>query len=180
MSTSAYGGRPKRKPEPGERVHLGFRVTPKLKRDLEKAAERNGRSISAEAELRMESTFSSETVIEALERSLGGPEMRHIAVLMAAAFTGAGWRRSGGRAPKEWLTDKWTYLQAVEAVVEALILQGPPATLTDLHLWLEGLKGRLAGPFVVDKETAPSSSTREVTSEGPFAAARQKFMAPEI
>ena len=65
-------------------------------------------------------------------------------------------------------------------IVEALILQGPPATLTDLHLWLEGLKGRLAGPFVVDKETAPSSSTREVTSEGPFAAARQKFMAPEI
>ena len=47
-------GRPTKRPKPGERVPLGLRVTPEMKKRLEKAAIRNGRSISQEVELRLE------------------------------------------------------------------------------------------------------------------------------
>ena len=47
-------GRPTKKPKPGERVPLGLRVTADMKKRLEKAAIKSGRSISQEAELRLE------------------------------------------------------------------------------------------------------------------------------
>jgi len=47
-------GRPTKKPSPGERVPLGLRVTPEMKERLERAATRNGRSISQEAEMLIE------------------------------------------------------------------------------------------------------------------------------
>jgi hypothetical protein len=46
-------GRPTKAPKPGERVTLGLRVTPEMKRRLEAAAIQNGRSLSQEAELRL-------------------------------------------------------------------------------------------------------------------------------
>jgi hypothetical protein len=47
-------GRPTKPPAPGERVPLGLRVTPEMKGRLEAAAQQNGRSLSQEAELRLE------------------------------------------------------------------------------------------------------------------------------
>jgi hypothetical protein len=47
-------GRPTKPPKEGERVSLGLRVTAAVKRSLEAAAIKNGRSISQEAELRLE------------------------------------------------------------------------------------------------------------------------------
>ena len=47
-------GRPTKRPKPGERVPLGLQVTPEMKKRLEKAAIKNGRSISQEVELRLE------------------------------------------------------------------------------------------------------------------------------
>lgn len=47
-------GRPTKKPKPGERVPLGLRITPRMKRKLEEAARRKGRSLSQEVELRLE------------------------------------------------------------------------------------------------------------------------------
>ena len=52
------GGRPKtRKAKPGERVHLGLRVSPELKRQLERAAEQSTRSLSQEVEFRLEQSL---------------------------------------------------------------------------------------------------------------------------
>jgi hypothetical protein len=51
------GGRPKREPDPGERVKLGLRVTAEVKRKLDAAADANGRSQSQEAEFRLEQSF---------------------------------------------------------------------------------------------------------------------------
>ena len=50
-------GRPIKQPKPGERVPLGLRITPLVKYALEKAAQWNGRSLSQEAELRLERSF---------------------------------------------------------------------------------------------------------------------------
>jgi hypothetical protein len=50
-------GRPTKPPREGERVPLGFRITPDLKLKLEDAARKSGRSQSQEAEFRLESTF---------------------------------------------------------------------------------------------------------------------------
>jgi hypothetical protein len=47
-------GRPTKPPKPGERVPLGLRVTPEMKKRLEQAAIKNGRSLSQEVELRLE------------------------------------------------------------------------------------------------------------------------------
>ena len=47
-------GRPTKPPKAGERVPLGLRVTPEMKKRLERAAIRKGRSLSQEAEMRLE------------------------------------------------------------------------------------------------------------------------------
>jgi len=53
-------GRPTKAPKEGERVPLGLRVTPRMKRRLEGAATKNGRSLSQEAEFRLEMSLSSD------------------------------------------------------------------------------------------------------------------------
>ena len=53
-------GRPTKKPKPGERVPLGLRVTPKMKERLEAAATKKGRSLSQEAEFRLEMSLASD------------------------------------------------------------------------------------------------------------------------
>jgi hypothetical protein len=51
------GGRSGRKPKPGERVHLGFRISPRLKRRLKRAAKESTRSLSQEVEFRLEESL---------------------------------------------------------------------------------------------------------------------------
>ncbi len=53
-------GRPTKPPAEGERVSLGLRVTADVKRKLEGAAIKKGRSISQEAEFRLEMSLSSD------------------------------------------------------------------------------------------------------------------------
>ena len=60
-------GRPMKAPTPGERVPLGLRVTADMKRTLEAAAVESGRSISAEAELRLEQSFEREWMLKSMQ-----------------------------------------------------------------------------------------------------------------
>src|SRR6476659_11251968 len=53
-------GRPTKRPKPGTRVPLSMRVTPAVRKKLERAALRRGRSISQEAEIRLEQSFDRE------------------------------------------------------------------------------------------------------------------------
>jgi hypothetical protein len=68
------GGRPQtRELAPGERVHLGLRVSPKLKRQLERAADASTRSLSQEVEFRLEESFrliSAEKLLDKSHRHL--------------------------------------------------------------------------------------------------------------
>ena len=60
-------GRPTKAPKPGTRVPLSFRVTADIRRKLEDAAIKNGRSLSHEAEFRLERTFIGQN-LEVLDR----------------------------------------------------------------------------------------------------------------
>src|SRR5262249_29599096 len=132
--------------------HLGLQAAPDLKAALEKAAKSNARSLSQECEIRLQASFDRETPLQMLERTLGGPEMRHIALLMASSFSIGGWYGSSGKQkPEEWLKDKNCYKAAATSVVKALMSNRPDLTPDDLRLWADALKGVLLTPFVVDK-----------------------------
>lgn len=60
-------GRPMKPPTPGERTPLGLRVTAETKRKLEAAAIESGRSLSQEAELRLEQSFEREWIVKSLQ-----------------------------------------------------------------------------------------------------------------
>ena len=64
-----FGGRPRqRDPQPGERVHLGLRVTLEMKRRIEAEAARTGRSQSQEVEARLDRSFRDDEVLAELAR----------------------------------------------------------------------------------------------------------------
>lgn len=63
-------GRPRREPEPGERVVMSFRVTPSIKYAIEGAAEENGRSQAQEIEARLERSFRDEEILVRLDAIL--------------------------------------------------------------------------------------------------------------
>src|SRR5687768_8282473 len=79
-------GRPVKAPVEGERIPLSLRVTAKLKRDLEGAA--GGRSLSQEAEHRLERSFSDDELFSS-------PEVRLWAILLAGEFHKAGANAAG-------------------------------------------------------------------------------------
>jgi hypothetical protein len=59
----------RRHPQAGKLVPLSFRVTAEVRRKLEAAALANGRSLTAEAEMRLEGSFAAEAMItEALKK----------------------------------------------------------------------------------------------------------------
>jgi hypothetical protein len=61
-------GRPTRPPRPGERVTLGLRVSADMKRKLERDAVKNGRSLSQEAEFRLERSYDRDEIFTHLAR----------------------------------------------------------------------------------------------------------------
>lgn len=58
------GGRPTTKPIEGQKATLGIRASADLKTSLNESAKRNGRSLSQEAELRLEQSFRNEGLLE--------------------------------------------------------------------------------------------------------------------
>jgi TraY domain len=67
-------GRPTRPPKPGERVTMGLRVSAEMKRRLEKDAVKAGRSLSQEAEIRLEQSYDRQWILEYLTKLLGKSE----------------------------------------------------------------------------------------------------------
>src|SRR5262245_30426832 len=78
------GGRPRKAPiAAGEKVQIGVRITPEIRKRLETAIAANGRSLTQEAEHRIERSFSDEGLVvslandgllcAALERRFGRP-----------------------------------------------------------------------------------------------------------
>jgi hypothetical protein len=110
-------------------VPLGLRVTPEMKRRLDDAAKRSGRSQSQEAEFRLERSFDRTDLLpEALRlqfgRDLAGVLMLlGMAMIWADAFHGvddkSDQRRRANR-PWRWAPNADSYNAAVEAAVAIL------------------------------------------------------------
>jgi hypothetical protein len=133
-------GRPTRAPRRGERrVPLGLSVTADVKRRLDGAAAKHGRSQSQEAERRLEQSFS-------LDDAYGGEELRDVATLMAATFAHHGRLAARGNSPpSEWLHDRFIYQDCIKAIVETLLFRmQPPPTDDELYLFGQSLTGRVA------------------------------------
>ena len=133
-----FGGRPRREPKPGERVHLGFRVTPELKARIEHAAQVSGRSLSQESEFRLELSFQREDLLEDALKLAYGREISGILLflghVMETVIGVAGVMREGEdfsridwdfvrNAREIWASDPVLFanvMQAADAVIGAL------------------------------------------------------------
>jgi hypothetical protein len=117
-----------------------------MKRRLDAVADKNGRSQSQEAEMRLEQSFD-------LDPAYGGEGLRRAVQLMVATFAHHGQLRAGGKSPGEWLQDPETYRECIKAVVTALADAHPTALadLEDIHLFTQSLEGRLTTRSVAKK-----------------------------
>ena len=141
-------GRPIKQPEPGERVSLGFRVTPELKVKIEAAAASSGRSQSQEAEFRLEFSFADEAAFP-------NRELKFWAYLIAGAFDERGRFEAGMRGhpdwtAKEWMRDPLIYQSAMFEVVRTMILRQPKVDPEAVVLQFEALKGTLLTAMMKD------------------------------
>jgi hypothetical protein len=123
-------GRPRQEPEPGERAQLSFRVTAELKRRLDAAADRTGRSQSQEAEFRLERSFDHQDLLsEALTLAYG----RKLAgIIMALGHVMDGAARSVHMPldpfDKNWLEEPECFERAYQAACTLLTAVRPQGT----------------------------------------------------
>jgi hypothetical protein len=107
MKAAKRRGRPTKKPNEGERVSLGLRVTAELKRQLDAAAAASGRSQSQEAEFRIESSFASDerrSDLRLLLEQEWGPDIYNLAHSSASAV-----RLAEAHTGKRWVEDQRTF-----------------------------------------------------------------------
>ncbi len=83
--------KPRSKKPAGERVMLGLRVTPELKRQLDEAARGSGRSQSQEAEFRLERSFQTAGLLEEALSLAYGPLLAGILVHVGDEMQAHGW-----------------------------------------------------------------------------------------
>jgi hypothetical protein len=137
-------GRPGREPVEGERVGLSLRVTPRTKRALDAAAEDNGKSLSQEAEARLEQSFRDEGLLPQILDGAYGRQTSGLLLLLGwlirrIADVATGLSFAAGRPHvdilDDWMEHPWTAHQVAEAI--RLIVDGldpgevPPPALPE-------------------------------------------------
>ncbi len=135
------GGPPKRRPKDGERVALSLRMTPALKRRLDAAAEKGGRSLSQEAEVRLERSFDHQDLLSEVLTIAYGKELAGILMFLGGTmlFTDSYYQAESNRDrpnPRASYKGAWApspdgydqCVQAALAVLEALRPAGAPNT----------------------------------------------------
>jgi hypothetical protein len=123
---------------------VGFRAPRELKETLEEAATNNRRSMSTEAQFRLNQSFAEEI-------AYGGPEMRRIVYLMASAFGHSGAMEAAASGhpdwkQADWIKDRDCFRSAMTEVLKALAAIYPGGfTSADLDLMLERFRSSMAG-----------------------------------
>ncbi len=107
-SKQKKAGRPHLPPEKGKRQTIGLRVTSELKDRLLRKAAKTGRSLSQEAELRLERSFEEE---KKRYEIFGGEDRYTLMQWLAMTITLA-----EGTTGKHWKSDRETYLIALHAM----------------------------------------------------------------
>ena len=127
-------GRPTKAPVAGERIQIGVQVAPNVKTRLEASAERSHRSLSREAEFRLDRSFDREDLLsEALALAYG----RKVAgILLAIAYVMDAASRLAERNiwnpfRKDWTDDPERFDHAVQAATALLYAVRPPGEIPD-------------------------------------------------
>jgi len=122
-------GRPTREPKPGERVGMSLRVTPATKRALDAAAISAGRSLSQEAEIRLENSFRGSGYLDQAMDLAYGPRLAVLFAVIGRAVNEIG---RHAPFPTSWMDRAYLFDEVVAAVGEALAAfrpdgSGPPS-----------------------------------------------------
>lgn len=125
-------GRPGREPIAGERVGLSLRVTAETKRALDEAATKSGRSLSQEAEYRLEGSFRDQSILPQILDLAYGRQAAGLLLLLGRCLSttrsSAAFAEGGSLdAVENWMMQPWTFQQvegAVSAVLKALRPEG--------------------------------------------------------
>ena len=142
-------GRPPRGEYADKRKTLTTRITAKLRKQLEQAAEKSGRSLSQEIEFRLEQSFHDR---EALYREFGGESSYNLMRWLALTFWVA-----EQVTKKPWSEDEETYLIGLEAI-KTIRTKGPLEVY-----YSEVFRNRMADEVseAVLKAVSKSSRTKE-------------------
>ena len=129
MAAKLKKGRPRAQPpKSGERVPLGLRVTANIKRALDRAAERSGRSQSQEAEMRLERSFESDSQIES---TWGSREIYALAGLLGAVMYDALLPELKTNPNARLLQSPAAFADATTAIAHLLVGMRPKDTQVD-------------------------------------------------
>jgi hypothetical protein len=129
---------------PGRKPLLALRIDQPLYDRLVDASEAAQISLAEETVTRIKRSFTEEAIF-------GGPEVRHIAILMIVSFYSAGQLAAAANGHSDWSARKW--LQDKDCFRSAMI--SVMSALMDLHsgdlqeklMIYESLKGRAATRF---------------------------------
>jgi TraY domain-containing protein len=125
----------------GETATLGIRASADLKTRLLESAKRNGRSLSAEAEIRLEQSLGGDDVGSELSAFLRLLSYAVAEIGPHVAFTAA--MRTGTKAPidaaRGWLSDPTAYDQAAKGIIAALDACRPAGE--PVHAKSDGIPG---------------------------------------
>lgn len=115
----------KKTSKPARRVPLSLRVTPQMKDRLDAAAAESGRSLTQEAEMRLEHSFDRQDLLSEVLVTAFGRRPAGYLLMMARAFADAG--TVAGRLVdptatevKDWTESKWAVQQAMIALNKAV------------------------------------------------------------
>jgi hypothetical protein len=137
-------GRPTKAPKAGERIPLSLTVPAETKRKLLAAADKTKRSLSQEAEFRLEQSFSNDA-------AFGSAELRGTAIRMAIAFNAAGSSMAYGAGIKgDWMQNPDCYLAAARGVAVALWLSTPEGArdADKAKMFAESFMGIVTGHYL--------------------------------
>lgn len=136
-TSSRRPGRPRKSDADATGEYVGFRSPKRLKERLEAAAAANNRSLSTEAQFRLERSFSEED-------AMLGAEMREVARTMFLAFFSGGSNAARGKGypPRsaEWLKDEDCYIAATFDVLTELLAGIPNADPDKIITWATEVK----------------------------------------
>src|SRR5215469_18861107 len=114
-----HRGRPRTPRLPGTRTTLSLRVTTDLFDRLDAAAKQRGRALSNEAELRLETSFHDQEVVQRTMALAYGDKLAAILLTIAVLLKEAGpyWHATTtGQLWGDWLTNPYAFEHATEAV----------------------------------------------------------------
>jgi hypothetical protein len=125
MKGKRRSGRPTTTAEPGKKVTLSIRATPDLKGRLDQQAKANDRSLSQEAEVRLEQSFLADA-------HYGDPKFRSLMRLLTGAAAVIEEQRG-----KSFLADYETF-RIVTKAWEKIIVSRRPRPSADFMEWVIG------------------------------------------